>query len=457
MTTRTSRHLLERPRRAPQRRSLLGVAGLVLGTLLLGILGTGGSFALWRGSASVQAAPVSAARLAITHTGFTPLTFTYKSSALTTTAGVQLTNTGDLAGNFSSTVALAAGSSSALASAITVLVWEVPSLATCTTSASSAGAMSFKWNTIPTLTGTLAVGASKTYCLRTSIPSGSLNITGSVAPTLSSVLTTGSWTATASSTATQQNQVVADTTAPTTPGTPTASSTTATSTVLAWTASTDAVGVASYDVYRNGIVVATVTAPTYTDTALVASTTYSYTIRARDAANNVSAASGSRSVTTTAPPAPAAPAAGVWYQVINTTSGKCVDANGSGTANGTIVLQWSCGTSQNQNWQFRPTSDGFFQVVPRHAQALAWDINIDAYGSAGGTADGTPVQLWTYGGGANQQWQAVALGDGTYHFVAKSTGKCLAMKDASTADGATLEQRTCAATPAQAFRLVAVS
>jgi hypothetical protein len=66
MKTRTSRHLLERPRRAPRRRSLLGIAGLVLGTLVLGVLGTGGSFALWRGTASVQAAPLAAARVALT-------------------------------------------------------------------------------------------------------------------------------------------------------------------------------------------------------------------------------------------------------------------------------------------------------------------------------------------------------------------------------------------------------
>ena len=162
-------------------------------------------------------------------------------------------------------------------------------------------------------------------------------------------------------------------------------------------------------------------------------------------------------MTTAAPPAPAGPDAALWYQVINTNSGKCVDANGSGNANGVIVLQWSCGTSANQAWQFRPTSGGYTQVVPRHAQTISWDVNIDAYGTAGGTADGTPVQLWSYGGGANQQWQPVALGDGTYHFVVKSTGKCLAVKDASKADGTTLEQRTCAATPAQAFRLVAVN
>ncbi|CAN5340959.1 hypothetical protein BH11ACT4_BH11ACT4_24540 [soil metagenome] len=457
-TTRTSRHLLERPRRALRRRSVLGTSAAVLGAVLFGFIGTGGSFALWQGTASVQPTPVSAARVAVTQTGFTPLTVTYKSTLLTKTAGVQLTNSGEVAGNLTSSVSLSAASSSTLANAITVLVWAVPSLSSCTTSASSWGAASFRWNTIPTLSDTLAAGASKVYCLRTSIASGSLGIKGTVVPTLTSVLTVGSgWTATASSTATQQNQAVADTTAPTTPGTPTASGTTATSTVLAWTASTDAVGVTAYDVYRNGVVVGTVASPSFTDSGLTASTSYSYTVKARDAAGNVSAASGAVSVTTPAAPMSGQPVAGRWYQVINSGSGKCVDANNSGTSNGTIVLQWSCGTSANQNWQFLGTSGGYYQVVPRHAQWIGWDVDIDAANSAGGTADGTPVHLWSYGAGANQQWQAVDLGGGTYHFVVKSTGKCLAVKDGSTADGATLEQRTCATTPAQAFGLVAVS
>ena len=454
-TTRTSRHLLERPRRTARRSSLLGVAGLVTGTLLLALIGTGGSFALWRGSTSVQAAPLSAAKVAVTHTGFTPLTFTYKTGALTTTSGVQISNTGDVAGAYSSAVSLAAGSSASLASAITVLVWDSPSLASCTTSASAAGAASYKWNSIPAATGTLAAGASQVYCLRTSIPSGSLGITGTVTPTLTTTLTVGSaWKATATSTATQQNQVVADKTAPTAPGTPVASGTTATSTVLTWAASTDAVGVVAYDVYRNGVLVASVASPGYTDTALAASTTYSYTVKARDAANNASAASGSRSVTTTAP---TAPAANTWYQVINPNSGKCLDAQNVGTANGTVLQQWSCGTAQHQQWQFRATSDGYYEVVPRHAQALAWDVDIDAPNSANGTADGAPVQLWTYGGGANQQWQAVPLGDGTYHFVVKSSGKCLDVRDVSKADGGVLQQWACGASAAQVFRLVPVS
>jgi chitodextrinase len=58
---------------------------------------------------------------------------------------------------------------------------------------------------------------------------------------------------------------------------------------LSWTASTDAVGVAGYTVYRNGTAVTTVTGTTYSDTGLVAGTTYSYEVEAVDAAGNRSA------------------------------------------------------------------------------------------------------------------------------------------------------------------------
>ena len=41
------------------------------------------------------------------------------------------------------------------------------------------------------------------------------------------------------------------------------------------------------------------------------------------------------------------------------------------------------------------------------------------------TADNAPIQLWTYGGGNNQQWQPVSEGGGYYHFVNRHSGKCL--------------------------------
>ncbi|WP_168735464.1 DUF4832 domain-containing protein [Cohnella fermenti] len=91
-----------------------------------------------------------------------------------------------------------------------------------------------------------------------------------------------------------------DTQAPTAPANVAATSVTASSISLSWSASTDNVGVAGYDVYRNGTYVGTTASTAYTDTGLSAGTTYSYTVKAKDAAGNVSAASGAASGTTSA-------------------------------------------------------------------------------------------------------------------------------------------------------------
>jgi beta-glucosidase len=82
-----------------------------------------------------------------------------------------------------------------------------------------------------------------------------------------------------------------DTMAPTVPTGLTVTGTTATTVTLTWTASTDAVGVTGYDVYRGTTLVGTVAGTTYTDSGLTAGSGLTYTVRARDAAGNVSAAS----------------------------------------------------------------------------------------------------------------------------------------------------------------------
>jgi hypothetical protein len=73
---------------------------------------------------------------------------------------------------------------------------------------------------------------------------------------------------------------------------------TATSAALQWTASTDNVGVGSYDVLRNGVVVASTESTQYNDTGLTASTTYQYAVRARDLAGNLSGPSQAITVQT---------------------------------------------------------------------------------------------------------------------------------------------------------------
>ncbi|GAB3180704.1 cellulase family glycosylhydrolase [Streptomyces incanus] len=93
-----------------------------------------------------------------------------------------------------------------------------------------------------------------------------------------------------------------DTTAPTAPGTPTASSVTSSSATLTWAAATDANGVTGYDVVRisnGGETVVTTTASTFaTLTGLSPATPYTYAVYARDAAGNRSPRSGTVTVTT---------------------------------------------------------------------------------------------------------------------------------------------------------------
>src|SRR5437870_2862242 len=98
-----------------------------------------------------------------------------------------------------------------------------------------------------------------------------------------------------------------DTTPPTAPSNLTATAASSSQINLAWTASTDDVGVAGYLVERcqgsgcTGFAqVATVAGTTYNDTGLVAATSYSYRVRATDAAGNLSGYSITASATTLA-------------------------------------------------------------------------------------------------------------------------------------------------------------
>ncbi len=89
---------------------------------------------------------------------------------------------------------------------------------------------------------------------------------------------------------------------PTQPGTPVQVSIAPTSVTVSWTASTDDVGVAAYDLFADGHACGTVAGnvTTGTCTGLSAGADHSITVRARDAAGNASPPSGALSVHTPA-------------------------------------------------------------------------------------------------------------------------------------------------------------
>ena len=83
-----------------------------------------------------------------------------------------------------------------------------------------------------------------------------------------------------------------DSTPPSAPGSLKAT-TSSTKNVLTWTAASDNIGVAAYDVYRNGTYLATVppAVTSYTDKTATSGTGYTYQVAARDLAGNTTRAS----------------------------------------------------------------------------------------------------------------------------------------------------------------------
>jgi hypothetical protein len=92
----------------------------------------------------------------------------------------------------------------------------------------------------------------------------------------------------------------ADTQAPSVPTDVTATTQTPTTIRVAWTASTDNVGVTGYKIYRNGGQVGTSATTSYTDTGLTPETEYTYKVSAYDAAGNNSSQSSPSEETTLA-------------------------------------------------------------------------------------------------------------------------------------------------------------
>jgi endoglucanase len=157
-----------------------------------------------------------------------------------------------------------------------------------------------------------------------------------------------------------------DTTPPSVPGTPTVSGVTSSGAVLSWTAATDNVGVAGYNVYREqgatDPLLASPSGPSATLTGLTANTAYQVYIRARDAAGNLSANSAAATFTTLPGGGGTSPCSiryvpNTWNTgftaEVNITNGGTATIDGwtltfRFTDNQTITGRWNATVTQNQ-------------------------------------------------------------------------------------------------------------
>ena len=427
---------------------LAGAAALIALTAFAALPG-GGSLALWNGAAASNGGTVTGGTVSLTETMGPTLAFTFRSGQTTTTGGVVVTNTGTVTSSLSSVVTLGSGSSSALARAIGITVWPVASVASCTAAATApSGAYTSTWASaagIP-LTGTIAPGATSAYCIRSAmnVASASGIADGSaVALTITSVVTAGTWTSSASVSSTQS---FTDDIAPATP-TLSLTASTATSATLAFL-STDNVGVTSYRIARDGVAVATVAAPATTATLPLPPGDHTLTVTASDAAGNVSAAS--TPVTVSAPIVST-----TWYQVVSAATGLCAAVPATGLGSGTAVSQAACVATTaagGQAWTL-PAANATGAVT----SARPSPTSPLYYWSAAGSPPNAQVQLGTNAGQTRAQWTTTALANGLFRFAvtpsANGTTVCL---DAGT--GGQLRATTCSATAAsQQFSLVAVT
>ncbi|WP_158861829.1 fibronectin type III domain-containing protein [Leifsonia sp. AG29] len=280
------------------RHGRLALAALAAGAATFLLLPGGGSYALWNGASTAKAGTLTAATVSVTETIAQPLSPVFKTGSTTTTGAVVVTNTSNVGTAFRSSVGLAPAGSAPLSAAITASLWPVSSAASCTPSAvvppgAFTGSLAAMAAT-PLIAGTLAAGATFTFCLResmnvasaTGIASGS-----SVGLALSATVTAGQvWSSTATAAV---SQTFVDDLAPSAPTGLIARTTAATPVALTWTASIDNVGVAAYDVYRSGTPgpIGSTAVPTFTDSGAAANTSYTYTVYARDAAGLISAGS----------------------------------------------------------------------------------------------------------------------------------------------------------------------
>ncbi|MEU8506059.1 cellulase family glycosylhydrolase [Streptomyces brevispora] len=175
--------------------------------------------------------------------------------------------------------------------------------------------------------------------------------------------------------ATVYGGTAADTQAPTTPGTPTASAVTGTSVTLRWTASTDNVAVTGYDVVRvsagTETAVASSTTNTVSVTGLSAGTAYTFAVYARDAAGNRSARSATVSVTTDKGGTTPGVGCSVGYHVVGEWPGGfqgeiTIRNTGTTAINGwTLGFAFANGQTVTNMWGGTPTqTGGSVSVVP---------------------------------------------------------------------------------------------
>ncbi|WP_418276562.1 RICIN domain-containing protein [Isoptericola jiangsuensis] len=139
-----------------------------------------------------------------------------------------------------------------------------------------------------------------------------------------------------------------------------------------------------------------------------------------------------------------------WYVLVNKHSGKALDVNGRGTADGTAIAQWTRNDGAWQQWRFVSKGSGYYALQSRHSGKV-----VEIYEHS--TADGAQVVQWADLGNPNQQFRVADSAGGAVRLINRNSAKALEVWDWSTADGGRVSQYTDHGGTSQQWNLVKVA
>jgi pectate lyase C len=137
------------------------------------------------------------------------------------------------------------------------------------------------------------------------------------------------------------------------------------------------------------------------------------------------------------------------YKIISRFSGKAIDVEGKGTANGTNILLWEYKGALNQQWDIESLGGGYYSIRAAHSGKA-----MDVYNFC--SDPGCQIYQWEYWGGENQQWQITGVGDGYYKIVSRHNNMPIDVWGKDSSNGADLRQYTDTNDTNQQWEIVAV-
>jgi len=95
------------------------------------------------------------------------------------------------------------------------------------------------------------------------------------------------------------------------------------------------------------------------------------------------------------------------YQIVSTSSGRCLEVRGGSKADGAVIDQRDCNRSKKQSWKLGDVGGGLTTVV-----SSATGKCLDVTGGPQAIEDGVPIEQWSCVPGAtNQAWRVLPLLD----------------------------------------------